>query len=108
MASEDTEQRILQAALTVMTSLRPEVAGQVARISAPSVAAPSLGVTCLDCHANFHSNAAFHQTPDVRPQAARFRLEKRSMDLPESDASAGIDEKHRVGEESVHAMRGAR
>jgi cytochrome c peroxidase len=34
----------------------------------------SLGVTCLDCHANFHSNAAFHLTPDVRPQAARFRL----------------------------------
>ena len=35
----------------------------------------SLGVTCLDCHANFHTNAAFHLTPDVRPQAARFRLD---------------------------------
>jgi cytochrome c peroxidase len=32
------------------------------------VADPSLGVTCLDCHANFHTNAAFHLTPDVRPR----------------------------------------
>ncbi len=39
----------------------------------------SLGVTCLDCHANFHSNAAFHLTPDVRPQAARFRLDSVSL-----------------------------
>jgi cytochrome c peroxidase len=39
----------------------------------------SLGVTCLDCHANFHTNAAFHQTPDVRPQAARFRLDTTSL-----------------------------
>ena len=35
----------------------------------------SLGVTCLDCHTNFHTNAAFHQTPDVRPQAAHNRQE---------------------------------
>jgi cytochrome c peroxidase len=39
----------------------------------------SLGVTCLDCHANFHTNAAFHQTPDMRPQAARFRLDTVSL-----------------------------
>ena len=39
----------------------------------------SLGVTCLDCHANFHTNAGFHQTPDVRPQAARFRLDTVSL-----------------------------
>ena len=39
----------------------------------------SLGVTCLDCHANFHSNAAFHLTPDVRPQATRFRLDTVSL-----------------------------
>lgn len=39
----------------------------------------SLGVTCLDCHVNFHTNAAFHQTPDVRPQAARFRLDSTSL-----------------------------
>lgn len=39
----------------------------------------SLGVTCLDCHANFHTNAAFHLTPDVRPQAARFRIDTVSL-----------------------------
>jgi cytochrome c peroxidase len=39
------------------------------------VADQSLGVTCLDCHANFHTNGAFHLTPDVRPQAGRFRLD---------------------------------
>ena len=39
----------------------------------------SLGVTCLDCHSNFHTNAAFHQTPDTRPQAARFRLDSVSL-----------------------------
>jgi cytochrome c peroxidase len=38
-----------------------------------------LGVTCLDCHANFHTNGAFHLTPDVRPQAARFRLDTTSL-----------------------------
>jgi hypothetical protein len=38
-------------------------------------AGQSLGVTCLDCHSNCHTNAAFHLTPDVRPQAARFRLD---------------------------------
>jgi cytochrome c peroxidase len=43
------------------------------------VADQSLGVACLDCHANFHTNAAFHQTPDVRPQAARFRLDTTSL-----------------------------
>ena len=43
------------------------------------VAEQSLGVTCLDCHANFHTNAAFHLTPDVRPQAARFRLDTDSL-----------------------------
>lgn len=39
----------------------------------------SRGVACLDCHANFHTNAAFHQTPDIRPQAARFRLDTTSL-----------------------------
>ncbi|MEX0759194.1 MAG: hypothetical protein WD100_06415 [Tistlia sp.] len=39
----------------------------------------SLGVTCLDCHANFNTNAAFHLTPDVRPQAHRFRLDSTSL-----------------------------
>jgi cytochrome c peroxidase len=40
---------------------------------------PSLGVACLDCHSNFHTNAAFHLTPDVRPQAERFRLDTTSL-----------------------------
>lgn len=40
---------------------------------------PSMGVACLDCHTNFHTNAAFHQTPDVRPQASRFRLDTTSL-----------------------------
>ena len=43
------------------------------------VAEQSLGVACLDCHVNFHTNAAFHLTPDVRPQAARFRLDSTSL-----------------------------
>ncbi len=43
------------------------------------VAEPSLGVTCLDCHANGHTNAAFHLDPDTRPQAARSRLDTPSL-----------------------------
>jgi cytochrome c peroxidase len=43
------------------------------------VALPSLGVACLDCHSNFNTNAAFHLTPDVRPQATRFRLDSTSL-----------------------------
>jgi cytochrome c peroxidase len=43
------------------------------------VAEPSMGVACLDCHTNFHTNAAFHLTPDVRPQAKRFRLDTTSL-----------------------------
>nr|WP_271898313.1 cytochrome B6 [Phyllobacterium sp. IY22] len=43
------------------------------------VAQQSMGVACLDCHANFHTNGAFHLTPDVRPQAARFRLDSTSL-----------------------------
>jgi cytochrome c peroxidase len=43
------------------------------------VAEPSLGVTCLDCHSNLHTNAAFHLTPDLRPQASRFRLDTVSL-----------------------------
>jgi cytochrome c peroxidase len=43
------------------------------------VAAPSMGVSCLDCHSNFHTNAAFHLTPDLRPQTARFRLDTTSL-----------------------------
>jgi cytochrome c peroxidase len=40
---------------------------------------PSLGVTCLDCHVNLHTNAAFHLNPDTRPQEARLRIETVSL-----------------------------
>lgn len=40
---------------------------------------PSLGVSCLDCHANGHTNGAFHLNPDTRPQIARFRLDTVSL-----------------------------
>lgn len=43
------------------------------------VRGPSLGVTCLDCHANGHTNAAFHLNPDTRPQKARMRLDTVSL-----------------------------
>jgi cytochrome c peroxidase len=43
------------------------------------VAEAQLGVSCLDCHANFHTNAAFHLNPDNRPQEARLRLDTTSL-----------------------------
>jgi cytochrome c peroxidase len=43
------------------------------------VAAPSRGVACMDCHTNFNTNAAFHLTPDLRPQVSRFRLDTTSL-----------------------------
>jgi len=43
------------------------------------VRTPQLGVSCLDCHVNGHTNAAFHQNPDTRPQADRFRLDTVSL-----------------------------
>lgn len=43
------------------------------------VAEPSLGVSCLDCHVNGHTNAAFHLNPDTRPQAARLRIDTVSL-----------------------------
>ncbi len=39
----------------------------------------SLGVSCLDCHTNFHTNGAFHLNPDTRPQRARMRLDTVSL-----------------------------
>jgi cytochrome c peroxidase len=39
----------------------------------------SLGVSCLDCHSNGHTNASFHLNPDTRPQALRFRIETPSL-----------------------------
>jgi cytochrome c peroxidase len=40
---------------------------------------PSLGVACLDCHANGHTNGAFHLNPDNRPHVARFRIDTVSL-----------------------------
>ncbi|HHI79624.1 MAG TPA: cytochrome B6 [Planctomycetes bacterium] len=36
---------------------------------------PSLGVSCFDCHANGHTNAATHLVGDIRPQAYRHGLD---------------------------------
>jgi cytochrome c peroxidase len=43
------------------------------------VTEPSLGVTCLDCHTNGHTNATFHLNPDTRPQENRFRIDTVSL-----------------------------
>ncbi|WP_235896761.1 cytochrome B6 [Oceanidesulfovibrio marinus] len=40
---------------------------------------PSMGVSCLDCHANGHTNGAFHLNPDTRPQVTRLRLDTVSL-----------------------------
>ncbi|MFO7983114.1 MAG: hypothetical protein R6V08_06645 [Desulfuromonadales bacterium] len=40
---------------------------------------PSLGIACLDCHSNGHTNAAFHLNPDTRPHIARLRLDTVSL-----------------------------
>ncbi len=42
-------------------------------------ATPSLGVTCLDCHVNFHTTGQFHLNPDTRPQMSRLRLDTPSL-----------------------------
>ena len=40
---------------------------------------PSLGVTCFDCHANGHTDAATHLVGDIRPQSHRSRLDVPSL-----------------------------
>lgn len=40
---------------------------------------PSLGVTCLDCHVNGHTNGATHLVGDIRPQEFRHRLDTPSL-----------------------------
>lgn len=42
-------------------------------------ARPSRGVTCLDCHANGHTNGATHLVGDIRPQEFRHRLDTPSL-----------------------------
>jgi cytochrome c peroxidase len=36
---------------------------------------PHMGVTCFDCHANGHTNAATHLVGDIRPQEVRRRID---------------------------------
>lgn len=36
---------------------------------------PSQGVTCFDCHANGHTNAATHTVGDIRPNEHRHRID---------------------------------
>jgi len=40
---------------------------------------PSRGVTCLECHANGHTNASTHLVGDIRPQAFRHRIDTPSL-----------------------------
>ena len=41
--------------------------------------APSMGVTCFDCHVNGHTNGATHLVGDIRPQEFRHRLDTPSL-----------------------------
>jgi cytochrome c peroxidase len=38
-----------------------------------------LGVACFDCHVNGHTNGAFHQVGDIRPQSHRRRIDTVSL-----------------------------
>lgn len=40
---------------------------------------PSIGVSCLDCHVNGHTNGAFEVAPDTRPTQSRLRVDTPSM-----------------------------
>jgi cytochrome c peroxidase len=40
---------------------------------------PSIGVTCFDCHANGHTDAATHLVGDIRPQSHRNRIDTPSL-----------------------------
>jgi cytochrome c peroxidase len=40
---------------------------------------PSRGVSCFDCHANGHTNAATHEVGDIRPQQFRHRIDTPSL-----------------------------
>lgn len=42
-------------------------------------AKPSRGVACFDCHANGHTNGAFHLVGDIRPQEFRHRIDTPSL-----------------------------
>ncbi|MGD9764847.1 MAG: cytochrome B6 [Candidatus Binatia bacterium] len=42
-------------------------------------AEPHMGVACLDCHANGHTNGATHLVGDIRPQHFRHRIDTPSL-----------------------------
>jgi cytochrome c peroxidase len=42
-------------------------------------AEPQLGVACLDCHPNGHTNGATHLVGDIRPQEQRNRIDTTSL-----------------------------
>jgi cytochrome c peroxidase len=41
--------------------------------------APQLGIGCLECHVNGHTNAATHLVGDIRPQQMRNRIDTTSL-----------------------------
>jgi cytochrome c peroxidase len=59
--------------------LTPNTQQQFNQTEDRKVHEPSLGVTCLDCHVNGHTNATFHLNPDTRPQEDRLRIETVSL-----------------------------
>lgn len=40
---------------------------------------PSLGVSCMDCHTNGHTNAGFHTVGDTKPNEVRNRVDTPSL-----------------------------
>jgi cytochrome c peroxidase len=40
---------------------------------------PTLGIACLDCHVNGHTNAGTHTVGDIRPQAFRHRIDSPTL-----------------------------
>lgn len=59
--------------------LTPQPQQQFNQTADRKVKEPELGVTCLDCHVNGHTNATFHLNPDTRPQPNRFRIDTVSL-----------------------------
>ena len=59
--------------------LTPFPQQQFNQTSDRKVASAQLGVSCLDCHVNGHTNATFHLNPDTRPQQNRFRIDTVSL-----------------------------
>jgi predicted outer membrane protein len=67
------------------------------------VAGQSMGVTCLDCHANFHTNGAFHLTPDgggmAEVEFGRIADNKAVTDLVKEFARRMIEDHSKTNDE---------